>query len=270
MFANYLASPFVFLSLFFLYMAWKVDNEYSIWMAPCVLLSALIFIFSPQLNWWWYNRRPPALEPGLRALLERFSGFYRQLSPLDKERFRNRVALFRMGTDWEPMAFEGEAVPHDVQLALAAQAVMLTFKQTEFLFHKFEKIIVFPRPFSTPEYPFDHASEMYQPDGCILFSAEQVMLGFTRPDSWYNVGLHEFAKAYVLTYPDEPYPPFQMDDVWEKLKSVSGMPAGHVESVIGLAGVEVLPVAIHHYFTFPERFASVFPEEMKVFGAIFR
>lgn len=269
MFSNYLAAPFVFLSLLFLYLAWEVDAEYSIWIAPFVILSALVFIFSPQINWWWYNRRPPQLEPGLSALLERFSTFYQMLSAADKHRFRSRVALFRMGTDWEPMAFEGEAVPNDVQLALAAQAVMLTFERPVFLFEKFEKVIVFPRPFSTPEYPFDHASELYQPDGCLLFSAEQVMRAFTQPGGLYNVGLHEYAKAFVLTYPDEPYPAFDQEGVWEKLQAVSGMPAGHVESVVGLAGVDALPVAIHHFFSFPERFKAVFAEEAEAFEGIF-
>lgn len=269
MFSNYLAIPSVLLSLLFLYLAWEVDSEYSIWIAPCVVLSAVIYIFSPQINWWWYNRRPPRLEPGLISLLERFCGFYRRLSPGEKERFRGRVALFRMGTDWEPMAFEEEAVPADVQLVLAAQAVMLAFGRPALLFDKFEKVIVYPRPFSTPEYPFDHASELFEPDGCVLFSAEQLMRAFAEPSNWYNVGLHEYAKVYALTYPGEPYPNFEAEDVWEKLQTVSQMPRGHVESVVGIAGVDALPVAIHHYFVFPERFREVFPEEAKVFDGIF-
>lgn len=270
MFSNYLAAPFVLLSLVFLYMAWEVDSDYALWIAPFVVLSALVYIFAPQINWWWYRRRPPKLERGLINLLERFSGFYQRLGPAEQKRFRDRVALFRMGTDWEPMAFEGEAVPHDVQLALAAQAVMLTFNKPEFLFHKFEKVIVYPRPFPTPEHPFEHASELYEPDGCLLFSAEQVMLAFTEPDKWYDVSLHEYAKAFALTYPHEQYPTFDTDDAWEKLQRVSLMPRAHIESVIGMAGLEALPVAIHHFFIFPEQFKTVFPQEAQVLKAVFK
>jgi len=269
MFSNYLAAPFVFLALAFLYAAWKVDSDYSVWIAPFVVMAALIYIFAPQINWWWYSRRPPKLAPPLADMLQRFSGFYQRLGSAEKQKFRDRVALFCMGTDWEPMAFEGESVPNDVQMVLAAQAVTLTFGKSQFLFDKFEKVIVYPRPFPTPEYPFEHASELYAPDGCLLFSAEQVMLAFTEPAKWYNVGLHEYAKAFVLTYPDEPYPAFDAEDVWEKLQAISQMPRTHVESVIGTAGVEALPVAIHHFFLFPGQFKATFPKEAQVLSAIF-
>ncbi|MCB0529415.1 MAG: zinc-dependent peptidase [Saprospiraceae bacterium] len=269
MFSNYLAAPFVLLSLLFLYMAWEVDSDYSYWIAPFVLASAIIYIFSPQINWWWYNRRPPKLGPALQALLARFCTFYNRLSATEKKRFEGRIALFKMGTDWEAMAFEEEQVPEDVKMALAAQAVMLTFKKPTFLFEKFEKVIVYPKPFPTPEHPFDHASELYEPDGCLLFSAEQVMLAFTQPSQWYNVALHEYARAYMLTYPLEPYPALDNEEVWGKLEQVSSMPRGHIESVVGVADIEALPVAIHHYFTFPDGFRQYFPEETEVFGAIF-
>ena len=80
MFSNYFAAPFVFLSLYFLYLGWEVDSDYAIWIVPFVVMSALIYIFAPQINGWGYSRRPPALEPGLTHLLERFSGFYQRQS----------------------------------------------------------------------------------------------------------------------------------------------------------------------------------------------
>jgi hypothetical protein len=39
--------------------------------------------------------------------------------------------------------------------------------------------------------------------------------------------------------------------------------------VIGLAGVEAFPVAVHHFFTFPLRFATIFPAENQAFEKIF-
>ncbi|MCW5922841.1 MAG: hypothetical protein KIS77_10875 [Saprospiraceae bacterium] len=269
MFSNYLAAPFVLATLLLLYLAWERDANYAVWMIPFVVSAAVIYIFAPQINWWWYSRRPPQLEPSLIGLLERFSGFYQKLSAPDKKKFRDRIVLTRMGTDWEPMAFEDESVPPDVQFALAIPSVMLTFRREKFLLEKFEKVVVFPRPFATPEYPYDHASELYAPDGCLLFSAEQVMRAFAEPQNWYNVALHEYAKAYALSYPDEPYPPFSESDVWEKLETASKMPRQHIESVIGIAGVDALPVAIHHYFSFPASFQSVFPDEAATFQRIF-
>lgn len=256
------------LSLVFLYLAWEVDDQYAYWIAPFVILAAVIYVFSPQINWWWYKRRPPKLEDKLTAMLEHFSTFYRRLTLTNKQKFRERVALFRMATDWEPLAFDDETVPPDVQLAISAQAVTILFNRPALLFEKFEKVLVYPKPFATPEFPFDHASELYEPDGCLLFSAEQVMLAFTQPSKWYNVGLHEYAKAFVLTYPDEPWPALDSGDVWDKLQAASGMPRTHVESVVGIA-LEALPVAIHHFFAFPEQFRQAFPEESKGLKGIF-
>jgi hypothetical protein len=137
----------------------------------------------------------------------------------------------RLGTPRVPRKI---SLPPDVQLAIAAQAVILTFHREQFLFDKFEKIIVFPRPFPTPEHPYDHASELHETDGCLLFAAEQVMLGFVKPTQWYNVAMHEYAKAFVLKYPGAAWPVFSEETAWEKLEATSGMPRSHVESVIGL------------------------------------
>ncbi|MDX1913731.1 MAG: zinc-dependent peptidase [Saprospiraceae bacterium] len=269
MFAQLLLLPFAAAAVVFLILAKTVDESYAIGFVPFIVIAALIFILAPQINWWWYSRRPPDLNADLQALLARFCGFYRRLTPLEQRRFRGRVAMFNMGTDWEPLAFPDEKLPTDVQLGIAAQAVTLTFYRQEFLFDKFEKVIVFPRPFPTPEHPYDHASELHQADGCLLFSAEQVMLAFAKPDQWYNVAMHEYARAFVLQNPHEAWPDFSATEVWEKMKGISGMSRQHIESVIGLAGVDALPVAVFHYFNYPDAFHAQFPEAGRQFSQIF-
>jgi hypothetical protein len=261
--------PFALAALFFLALAWLVDDGYAIYFVPFLVIAALIYVLSPQINWWWYNRNPPDISPELRAYLERCSPFYRRLSAAQQRQFRSRVFLFNLGNDWEPLAFPDDALPPDVQLAISAQAVMLTFGREKFLFDQFEKVIVFPRPFPTPEHPYDHASELHEADGCLLFSAEQVMLAFSQPEKWYNVALHEYTKVMRLQYPNEPWPDFSDENVWVGLEAVSQMPRTFVEAVIGIENTEALPVAIHHYFLFPERFAAIFPTENNALSRIF-
>lgn len=268
MFATRLLAPFVVLGALFLVLAWTLDESYAFYFVPCLVVAALIYILSPQVNWWWYSRNPPDLSKELQAFLERGSGFYRRLPASEQRRFRGRVAMFQMGTDWEALAFPEDFFPPDVKVAIAAQAVSLTFYREKFLFDKFEKVIVFPRPFPTPEHPYDHASELHQKDGCILLSAEQVMLAFAQPHQWYNVALHEYAKAFALSYPETAWPDFTLEGVWEQLEAASGMSRTHVESVIGLAGVDALPVAVHHFLNFPERFKKVFPKESEQLSQI--
>ncbi len=270
MFANLIAAPFVFGAILMLYLAWEVDEKYAPWIIPFVLIAAVVYIFAPQINWWRYRRRPPVLEPALTALLEKFHPFYQRLDEAGRKKFRDRVTLYRMAADWMPMGWPDETLPSDVQLALSAQAVTVGFNQTKFWFPKFEKIIVYPYPFPSPEYPFAHASELYEADGCLLFSAEQVMMGFTEPGKLYNVGLHEYARAFQLTFPEKPYPVFEGEAVWAKLETVAGgLTRNLIEASVGLAGVDALPVAVHHYFIYPQRFREVFPKEAEVFNDIF-
>ena len=261
--------PFALCAATFLVLAWTVDTSYAVYFIPFLIICALIYILAPQINWWWHSKHPLDLSPELKSFLERSSTFYQGLTAEDQRLFRARVAMFNMGVDWEPLAFPEDALPPDVQVAISAQAVMLTFRRETFLFDEFEKVILFPRPFPTPEHPYDHASEMHETDGCLLFSAEQVMLAFVKPNQWYNVALHEYAKAFVKKYPAEAWPVLSAENVWENLETVSGMPRAHVESVIGLAGVDALPVAIHHFFMFPATFHIHFPEENQSFLKIF-
>lgn len=272
MFAYRLATPFALLGMIFLYLAWTRDSAWSFWLIPCLLVVAVIIIFSAEINWWWYKRQPPRLPSVLGRLLERHCGFYQRLSAPDKDRFRQRVMLFRLGTDWTPMGWpeEMEQLPPDVELALAAQAITLTFQQEEFLLEKFEKVIVYPRAFPSPEYPFPHTSELYEEDGCLIFSAEHLMLAFLQGPPLYNIALHEYAHAYVRTWPHHPYPALDDEEaIWEKLVLVSGLSRQQVEGSIGISGLPLLPVVIHHYFTYPEAFAAHLPAEHHTLSQVF-
>jgi hypothetical protein len=269
MFARLTALPFLFFTLIFLYLAWTVDSSYAPWMVPFLIIAAVIYILSPQINWWWYSRRPPRLDVSMRQTLERVCTFYNRLPEEGKIRFEGRVALFRMGTDWTALDWPEDDLPPDVELALATQAVILTFSRDEFLFKKFEKVIVYPRPFPSPEHPYFHSSELYEPDGCLIFSAENLMLGFYRPAENYNTGMHEYAKAFVNWFPDAGWPVVQETEFWEKMTETSGMDREKVEKTVGLAGLDPVPVAIHHYFNFPEDFRRQDAELFSHFERIF-
>ncbi len=269
MFANLLLAPFALLTLGLLYLAWQVDRDYSPWVIPPLLIAALIYILKPEINWWWYRRRPPQLHPDLARLLERFSRPYQRLDAAQQQLFRERVALFCIATDWTPMVWPDEVVPQDVQTALAAQAIAITLGREDFVFEPFEKVIVYPGPFPTQVHPIAHASELYEPDGCLLFSAEQVMMAFTQPEQWFNVALYEYARAFVHLHPTEPWPDVADGQIWSGLEQASSMPRTHIESVIGLPHADGLAVAIHHYFNFRESMVAQMPEVAAVFRQIF-
>jgi Mlc titration factor MtfA (ptsG expression regulator) len=267
---NKIAFPFAMLALLFLYLAWKVDESYSMWIIPFLVIIAILYISAPHINWWWWQKYPPDLEPHFAEFLEKNHGFYRSLNAEQKKKFGTRVFLQRKAIDFTAVAFPEDNVPDDVQLAIAAQAARFTMNKELFLFDKFEKIVVYPRAFLSPEYPFNHSSELYQMDGCLIFSADEVMHGFMQEGKLYNVVLHEYAKAYQLNFANSPLPTFEdTAETWEKLEKISKMTRKDIESTIGIAGVESLPVAVHHYFVFREKFGEVFAMEKKELDAIF-
>lgn len=263
-----LSIPFFVTALVFLYMTWEVDESYSVYIIPPVVLLGLLFVFGPQINWWWYKRYPPKLDPNIRHLFRRHFHFYQKLSPDDKERFRRRVALYTIANDFMPQAME--KVPEDVKAFIAANVVQLTFGQEDFLLSKFERIVVYPKPFPTPQYPEKfHASEIFEEDGVVLFSAQQLAKGFLHPTQYYNIGLHEYAKVFMICYPEHPYPVFDQD-IWSKLEQISGFSREFIAEWINLDNIDPLAVSISHFFVFPEKFRAVLPEVFELYGEIFR
>ena len=49
---------------------------------------ASILVADKPIDWWWYNRNPPALDSFMIALLERNVPFYQSLNSVQKKNFR--------------------------------------------------------------------------------------------------------------------------------------------------------------------------------------
>ena len=140
--ARILYIPFGLLALFLLYLSWEVSEEYAYWLPAPVIVLSVIYVLSPQINWWWYVRHTPELEDPFRRLLLNKHPYYARLSLEDKKVFRQRVFLFRLAQDFMPQGWE--SVPVDVQTILYIQAVTLTFRWGSFLLPPYERVVVSP------------------------------------------------------------------------------------------------------------------------------
>lgn len=268
MLSRILAAPFLLMALLALYFAWEDDPTHAVYIAPAVIALAIIYVLSPQIDWWWYKRKPPKLHSMVETLLNRYDPFFKSLLPKEKQRFKDRVSLFIIAHDFRPQAME--SVPTDVKGLIAASAVRMTFGLEDYLLTKFEQIIVYAHPFPSPLYPDKvHASEIYEEDGVIIFSIEQFMLGFIQTRQFYHLGIHEFFNVFKASYPDKAYPSFTKD-FWKKLPAVSGLKREAIERFVGLPQEDVLPVAAVHFFTHGKRFKAVFPKQYEDFKAIFK
>jgi len=266
MLSKFLLVPFVLVAIACLYFVWEGDME-PIYIVPFVLIIAVIIVMSPQIDWWWAQRNPPKVHPKLEGFLRKFFPYYTQLAIPAKKRFLTRISLYMMATEFIPKAIED--VPEDIKALIAANIVQLTFGQKDYRLSQFERIVVYPHPFPSPQYKdIFHSAEIYEEDGVILFSLEQLVPGSTQRRKYYNIALHEYAKIFTLMYKDYSYPKFE-ETIWEKLEAISGFKTEDVKNYIGLPILEPLPVSITYFFTFPNKFKEVLPDIYNQYEKIF-
>ncbi len=262
-----LALPLVILALVFLYLTWEVDESYSTYIVVPVLLLALVYVFSPQIDWWWYSKHPPQLDAKVQLLFQKQHAFYQSLSPEKKQLFRDRVALYMRAVEFMPKVMP--EVPEDIKAILASCAVQLTLNREEFLLPKFENVVVYPHPFPSPQFPEQfHPSEIYEEDGVLLFAADYLIKGFMQPQHFYHVGLHEYAKVFALHYPNLNWPELK-EDTWPALEKISGVSQEKLLKYVSLDTLDPRPVSIVYFFIFPQRFSEVLPDIFQAYRQIF-
>jgi hypothetical protein len=242
-----------------LFLGFRGEDHFASYAVPPGVLLAVILTFSHQVNWWWYRRFPPDIDEGGRRFLERFYRPYLRLEEEARRVFRQKVALFQMALEFREQGIE-QRLPEDFKLIVAVSAVVLTYREDHFLLPKFPVIVVYKGPFPSLQYPeLFHASELYEEDGVLLFSAQHLMKGFTEPERYYDIALHEWARAFILSYPERPWPE-PGEETWYLLERVSGFGKAALQAYVNRPDLELLPVAMVHYVHFSERFGEYLPE----------
>lgn len=267
MFSRIVSLPFVIAALVLLYLNWTNYGEYAIYLIPVGVILAIIYALAPQIDWWWYERHPPMPAKGIIDFFERKSPIFQGLPNEQKTKFLNRVQLFIHAKEF--MAKGSETVPEDIKAMIAANAVLTTMNKEEFLPPHFEMIVVYRKSFPSPQYPRHfHASEIYDHDGVVLFSAEHLLKSFVEPTAYYNIGLHEFVKIYIYNHPEVDWEEMMLPS-WDQLQEVSGFSEKDIKEWIGIEDVEPRDVSICHYFMFPEQMKRVLPELYGTYRSVF-
>lgn len=246
------------------------EESYATYMIPFSIGLVLVYLFSPQIDWEWYRRNPPQMTKAMRLMFNQKSKFYQPLSAEGKTRFRDRIGLYLMANDFMPMGQfkKDEGIPLDIRTFIAAGAMRLTFGKENFLMSKYERIIIYPGAFPSPQYPENyHSSEIYDEDGVIMFSGNHVMESFFNPKQFYDVTIHEYSKIFMKSYSEWETP--QIDDIWENLETISGISKDALHQYINLPEIDPIPVSIHHFFHYAEKFSQVLPDIFEKYKIIF-
>jgi len=223
-----------------------------------ILITISAYIFQYQINWWWYQKNPPKLDPDMQKMYLTAGNFYKSLGEQDREKFNTRAGLFVEAKEFIAQGFE--EVAGDVKYMIAYYAVMVSFHREDFLFDPYHRIVVYLHPFLSPNFPDHiHTYELEHEDGTIILSLEQLVAGFMNPLKYYQTGLHAFAELYARKFlgHESVRDPAE---IWTLLANASGWSKQHIEDFTGLRQELPVPVMIHHWFARNKELRQAAPE----------
>jgi hypothetical protein len=251
---RYFLIPLAMLAgLSFLLIDWY--GQHWVWLLLLAIAGIVtVLIFTPQIDWWYWQRRAPDLPLGLRPLLEQRVAFYQRLDPPAQREYRRRAFLLREAMDFTGQGIE--KIPDDVQLLPALAAATIGFGRPDFLFPEYEKIVLYPHPFPSPQHDFLHVTERYAPDGVLLFSMPHLMRSVVEEQAFPNLALYEFAKIYRERYPDGEYPALD----GPTLESISGFSEAAVAKFLGFEQPDRQALTSVYFFSFASNFKQRAPE----------
>jgi hypothetical protein len=168
---------------------------------PVLVLGFLTYIFSAEINHYWLNRYPVEIDQREHQFLIRHLIFYQQLSPLRQKEFGKSCINFHRQRDFILQGMPN--FPDDLKVLLAGQVIFLNkvFEVSLDDWDPYDKIVLYPHPFMSPEIEKVHASETHVTEGVWLFSIDQLIPGMTQPQRFFNIGLYEFLRTLKMIKP---------------------------------------------------------------------
>ncbi len=258
MFSRSITFLLALITAIFAYFAFFIGYQYATWMAVFVVLTAVSFIFSNQIQWWWNTRKPQEIDDKMKTILFKNYPFYSNLSLENKKMFRERMHAYMIGNNFMPQGGM-PSVMTDIKGIIAAAATRITFGNKEQLISKFENIIVYPKAFPSPQFPHHfHSSEIFEEDGVIMFSMEHLLKKFQQPDRYFDAALYEFAKIFILQNPHLPFPKFD-DEMWNTNEKITKFTKEYIHKFINLEEIDLDAVMVVAFFTHPDNFKKELP-----------
>lgn len=224
---------------------------------PGVIFLVLIFIFSPQINWFWWKRHTPKLTNNQKKWLVENIPFYNRLNDETKAEFEKRVFMFEKSIILEAKGLE--TPPQDFMSALSSQQVMLTIGLTDFLTEPFERFIVYRTHFHSPENTERHASEINFEDNVVILAGNQLLFSVKKPAEYFNVGLYELARILKQNQPQLVFPILSEDDI-QALNLLASYTIEQAETQCNQKLNDETALAIHHFFVFGADMNELYPE----------
>lgn len=135
----------------------------------------------------------PVLTEIEKHTIRQYLPFYSMLDERMKSRFERRVVRFRHR---KKVIFHGDVANQEkIRLLLSATGVMLTLGMADFLILSIKRILIYPSSYFSRITKKHHHGEYNPGLKTLVFSAEQLKVGFKIPNDNLNLAVHEFSHA---------------------------------------------------------------------------
>lgn len=230
----------------------------------CVVPIVLAGIFKDQIDWWYYKRNPQMLHPKMRNFVLRFMPYFKNLSEESRIRFEKRMSLLMLSKSYEKKGMD--AVPEDLKGWIAANITKLTYGLNEYLFPKFEIVVLYPQKFPSPNIKTFHTSEVFEDGsfGGVIFAVDHLMSSLQNPQQ-YNIIIHEYANALwkLNDWSEKEFLEHVTPQNLQLLAKIRGISLQQVQQFLGKPKINFFAVAIEHFFYNPNALKQYIPELYK-------
>ena len=233
-----------------------------------IVALMLLYIFNRQVDIFWWKKRGLTLDAPLISWMDRFAPSYAELSDEQKENIQGRIALFMKVKNFTLKGKRDYQLEEDVKLIIAHEFMRITLAQDPFYFPDYEQFVVYNHPFATPKIETLHAVEIYDEDGVVIFSKEQLVNGFVDPNHHINVALLAAVMLFIAVHPRLQYPVVH-DLEAQEIVDAHGLDLDHIHHVTALRNINNLDLMLFCFFQFPRKNAEAFPERNKQLASLF-
>lgn len=265
-----LAVPFLIALAILLPLSFSHEyRDYMGWIIVPILVLTFLYTFRPQIDYWWIQRQKIGLDRPLVDWLNEHSTFYKGLSDDGKQKFEQRASLFLDSKDFSLKAVEDHKLPEQYKLLAIHEGLRITWHHDDFLFKNYDRIILYPHAFPTPDHKYLHPYEVHSSDGIILMSKPHVINGFINIKQFFNIGLYTWITAHMKDTKHKGYPMINATEM-NKLDPLLPYSTEKIKEVLGERLLFSQALYAYVYFENEDQFATTFPDHFEAFEKIFK
>ena len=162
-----MSMSFYLLLVFFISFLLKDTHDLrASWAIVPLVILVLIYLFQPQIDYWWLSKNPVEIDKELREMIQSTNPFYTKLDQTQKEEFHKRLLLYERGRDFIAKGMEKDtSVPYDIRYMISQIPVSLSFWSKDFLIEKYDRVVIYKHAFPSPLKRFLHTYEINEEDG---------------------------------------------------------------------------------------------------------